>query len=101
MAYFPNGTSGMRYQEQFCENCWNYRDLNDGRGHGCPIWDLHYQENYDQFGKNDASKAVNRILDHFIPTKKDGFPDKCVMFLAKNEFDIKGQMKLFETEVNK
>ncbi len=101
MAYFPNGTSGMVYQDEFCEKCWNYRDLGDGRGHGCPIWDFHMLWNYDQGDKTPEGKQYKEALEHFIPTKKNSFPDKCKMFLPKNEIDIKGQMKLFESEVKK
>lgn len=102
MGYFPNGTSGMRYQEEYCENCWNWRDLNDDRGQGCPIWDWHMLANYDQIAGKDTddkkiaeSKVYKASLEHFIPTGDDGFPKQCLMFLAKNDVDIEGQMKLF------
>ena len=98
MAYFPNGSSGMQYQAQYCDNCWNYRDLKDGRGHGCPIWDFHMVSNYDQNRNTTVGGFYKDSLEHFIPTKKDGiYADKCTMFLSKNEIDIKGQMKLFES----
>lgn len=103
MAYFPNGTSGMMYQN-LCENCWNWRDLDDGRGFGCPIWDLHMLWNYDQIEhslhriKKAKAKIVKEALEHFIPTREDGFPDQCKMFLSKNEIDIEGQAKFEFTE---
>lgn len=102
MAYFPNGTSGMIYQSEYCENCWNWRDLNDDRGPGCPIWDWHMLWNYDQIAsKTDTqkrkvqAKVYKASLEHFILTGEDGFPKQCLMFLAKNEVDIPGQLKLF------
>lgn len=104
MAYFPNGTSGMVYQGKYCENCWNWRDLNDDRGPGCPIWDWHLIHSYDQIAGNKAndvkvaeSKVYKDSLEQFIPTGDDGFPKQCLMFLPKNEIDIPGQLKLFET----
>ena len=87
MAYFPNGTSGLVYQEKYCDRCQNNKDKDDGRGTGCPIWDLHAVHNYDQV----KNKDFKRILESFIPTKKDGFPDKCVMF-ERIEGEIEGQL---------
>lgn len=42
MGHFSSGTEGMDYQERYCFNCINWRDLGDGRGPGCPVWDAHY-----------------------------------------------------------
>lgn len=101
MAYFPNGTSGTIFQEKYCDNCWNHRDLNDDRGSGCPVWDWHMIWNYDQIADSKAdnikvaeSKVYKASLEHFIPTGKDGFPKECLMFLPRNKIDIEGQMKL-------
>ena len=102
MAYFPNGTSGDMFQGEYCDNCWNWRNLDDDRGHGCPIWDWHMLANYDQIAGKDAdekkkvqAEVYKASLEQFIPTGDDGFPKPCLMFLAKNEVDIKGQQKLF------
>ena len=76
MAYFANGTSGDMYQQEHCEQCRNYRDLDDGRGSGCPIWDLHLEYNRDM--------QFRAILDFFIPMTKDCvYADKCKMFFPK------------------
>ena len=77
MAYFSNGTEGAIYQDRYCCNCVNYRDLNDGRGYGCPIWDAHLM--FLDLKKPDACA----VLDHLIPREKDppGFAAQCSMFL--------------------
>jgi hypothetical protein len=75
MAYFPNGTSGMLYEEQYCANCVHFRD-------GCAVMDVHNFYNYDQFGEDDRSKAIKTILDLLIPETADG-TDKCNMFAAR------------------
>jgi hypothetical protein len=78
MAYFSNGTEGMMYQEQWCDRCQNFRDLDDGRGHGCPIWDAHLLYAYEECGKKSNAKS---ILDLLIPAGSDHFPAQCSMFL--------------------
>lgn len=94
MAYFPNGTSGMIYVDQWCSRCTNWKDLDDGRGCGCPIQDLHLAHNYDQVKNED----IKMILETFIPTKEDGFPDKCLMF-TQAEGEIVGQMHFEDLKV--
>ena len=77
MAYFPNGTSGMIYEEQYCWNCvhWNEGD--------CPIMAAHTLYNYDQLKDGEGFKAVQSILDLLIPETKDGFgAEQCSMFRA-------------------
>ena len=83
MAYFPNGTSGMIYQERWCNRC--IHDVNED----CPVWCFHLLKSYDWC--NDKEKRA--LLDLFIPTNKDGFPEKCNMYI--NNGDIEGQDKLF------
>lgn len=102
MAYFPNGSSGDIYMEQYCENCWNLRDLNDGRGPGCPIWDWHTLKSYEQVvlphqtkKEKIIAKFYHESLEHFIPSDDKGNPKECLMFLPKNLVDVQGQMKLF------
>lgn len=84
MAYFPNGTSGLIYQEKWCFRC-----KHDSIDEGCPIWFFHLLKSYEWC--NDKDKRV--LLDLFIPTREDGFPDKCKMFISNG--DIEGQSKLF------
>lgn len=83
MAYFSNGTEGMIYESQYCENCINYREYDPLNGlKSCPIWDLHYQYSYEQNKKTKVGKVLINILETLIPTKKDStFPDECSMFL--------------------
>lgn len=77
MGYFSNGTEGMNYQSRYCDKCKNYRDLNDGRGPGCAIWDLHLLHSYDDCN-NDKS-----YLHFLIPRTKDGLGnEKCTMFMG-------------------
>lgn len=75
MAYFPNGTSGMIYEERYCSNCVHGRD-------GCAVMDVHNFFNYDQFGEDEHSKSIKTILDLLIPETKDG-TGQCNMFLAR------------------
>ncbi len=63
----------MMYQENYCFNCVNWRDKKDGRGEGCPIWDLHLTFN------NTKSKEIQEILDEFIP-RKGIVNEECTMF---------------------
>jgi hypothetical protein len=93
MAYFPNGSSGINYHEKYCSRCKNLKDLDDGRGFGCPIWDLHTVHNYDQVKNAD----FKRILESFIPTKENGFPAKCLMF-EQAEGEIEGQLYFKEQD---
>ena len=86
MAHFSNGTEGMMYQSKYCDICWNYRDKDDGRGFGCPIWDLHLLF----VGEKQHEVTLNTL----IPMNKDGiFAAECSMFLSKQDIDIKGQSK--------
>jgi hypothetical protein len=79
MAYFSSGTEGEKYNEKYCERCINWRDLQDGRGSGCPIWDIHFLFAYDECNKKTAGK---KILDTLIPSNsKTGFAEECSMFL--------------------
>lgn len=77
MAYFPNGTSGMMYEERYCWNCVHW---DDG---GCPVMQAHTLWNYDQCDETPAGKAVKAFLDLMIPTTEDGFgAEQCTMFRA-------------------
>jgi hypothetical protein len=83
MAYFPNGTSGMMYEEQFCWNCVHWSD--EG---GCPVMDAHNLYNYDQIGDDKAAKSLKTILDLLIPETKDGLgAEQCSMFRASADPD--------------
>jgi hypothetical protein len=80
MAYFPNGTSGMDYADQYCANCVHENE----DGPYCPIWSLHVLHNYDQCGKGKTAKAWKEVLSSLIPETKDGLSaEQCTMFRAK------------------
>jgi hypothetical protein len=82
MAYFPNGTSGMCYEEQFCSNCV-HQNGPDGES-GCAIWLLHMLYNYDQCGKGKTARTVKSFLGSLIPESKDGLgAEQCSMFAPK------------------
>ena len=73
MAYFSSGTEGADYKARYCLRCANHRDLNDGRGAGCPIWDAHLFFNGDTDG-------ARKVLDALIPREGLG-NGECKAFL--------------------
>jgi hypothetical protein len=78
MGYFSNGCESDDYHEKYCFNCVNYRDLEDGRGAGCPIMDLHYFYNYKECNNSES------MLHFLIPREDDGLSNKqCSMFLKR------------------
>lgn len=84
MAYFPNGTSGMIYLDDWCSRCVHWKYDQETQTAGCPIWDLHMLYNYE--------KDSRLFLDFLIPMTKDKlFADKCKMFIEQ-EGEIKGQL---------
>jgi len=95
MAYFPNGTSGMDYEERYCANCVHGSE----DGPYCPIWELHVLHNYEQCGKGRTAQAWKTVLSTLIPETKDGLgAEQCSMFLAKAdcEADPAEQRRLAE-----
>lgn len=64
MAYFANGTEGLMYQERYCFQCANWKDREDGKGEGCPIWDIHLFHAYDLCNDEGPGK---QMLDYLIP----------------------------------
>ena len=82
MAYFPNGTSGMCYEEQYCSRC-THHDGPDGDS-GCAVWLLHLLYNYDHL--NDDANPVRVMLNTLIPETDDKLGAKqCTMFHQKDE----------------
>jgi hypothetical protein len=72
MAYFPNGTSGGMYREQYCDRCKWDKDQN------CPIWAAHLMHNYEECNKEDS------ILHMLIPRSKDRLDnEECFFFEAE------------------
>lgn len=81
MAYFPNGTSGEIYHEQYCSRCI-HRDGPDGNT-GCGVMLAHLLHNYAECNNPDS------ILHLLIP--RDGIENKqCRMFIDDK------QLKLFD-----
>jgi deoxyribodipyrimidine photolyase-like uncharacterized protein len=80
MAYFSNGTEGMNYESQYCDHCIHFKERDSSGSQSCPIWDLHFEFNYDQHRKTKTGKAIARFLSSLIPMNKDGFADECSMF---------------------
>jgi hypothetical protein len=67
VGYFPNGTAGELYAEQYCDRCLHSKD-------GCAVWLAHFIHNYEECN-NDKS-----ILHELIP--RDGITNKkCLMFI--------------------
>lgn len=68
MGYFPNGTEGMLYEQDFCERCLH--------NEGCAVWLAHTLRNYDECNKAES------ILHILIPRTKDGLGnEQCRMFV--------------------
>ena len=70
MGYFPNGTSGMDYEERYCNRCVHQN--------GCAIWEAHMLRNYDECN-NEGS-----ILHMLIP-RRGTSNGKCKMFIAHTD----------------
>jgi hypothetical protein len=84
----------MVYQEKYCDRCVNWKDLGDGRGFGCPIWDMHQVLNYDRV----KTPMIAHVLDSFIPMDKAGvYPIECLMF-NQAEGEIEGQLHFKEVK---
>lgn len=75
MGYFPNGTSGGFYEEEFCSKCVHQK-LDDG---GCAVWHAHMMHNYKECNNEES------ILHMLIPRNKDDVGNKkCLMFHQKS-----------------
>jgi len=87
MAYFSNGTEGMMYQAEYCDNCINYRERDPWPElKWCSIWDLHMHHNSDQNIKTKLGKALINVLETLIPTDKEThFASECSMFIRADE----------------
>lgn len=78
MGRFSNSTESMVYMAEYCDRCQNFRDRDDERGPGCPVWDLHVI---------GLEVAIHREdLELLIPT--DGIDNlECTMFLPDRKED--------------
>lgn len=79
MGYFSNGTEGMMYEEEFCNNCTNWIERDGSDVKSCPIMDAHFWSNYDQFSKSKYSKSLKLVLDTLIP-REGAYNGTCSMF---------------------
>ena len=83
MAYFPNGTSGMCYEEEYCQHCAHGHGADDDSG--CAIMLLHMLFNYDQIGDTPEAKALKSCLGTLIPETPDKLgAERCAMFLPRD-----------------
>lgn len=76
MGYFPNGSSGDKFREEFCQRCVheNPDDM------GCPVWNLHQDAEW--------LKVPREALDVLIPMRAGGIhADKCAMFIEREDDD--------------
>jgi hypothetical protein len=83
MGYFPNGTSGMIYEEEYCSNCI-HRNGPDGKS-GCRVWLAHLMHNYKEC--NNPESALHIL----IPREGIGNA-KCTMHIS--EAKLPNQMPL-------
>lgn len=67
MGYFPNGTAGQMYEDQWCSKCIH-------RDGPCVVMIAHDLHNYDQCNDKDS------ILHLLIPRDEKGFNEQCKMF---------------------
>jgi hypothetical protein len=61
VAYFPNGTSGMIFQETNCDGCVLRAREDDGDP--CPIYGLHLDWNYEQIANKDDGPMAKVMAD--------------------------------------
>jgi hypothetical protein len=84
VAYFPNGTAGMCYEEQYCSRCIHSGD----DGVSCNVMLIHNLYNYDQCKDTPEGKAIEAILDLLIPRTKDDLgAEECSMFHEETEHE--------------
>ena len=77
MGYFPNGTAGMAYEEEYCFRC-----IHDNEEKGCAVMLAHNLYNYDHCNEPKS------ILHLLIPISEDGLGnEQCEMFYPKGETD--------------
>jgi hypothetical protein len=81
MGYFPNGTAGDLYEQEFCSRCI-HRDGPDGKG-SCAVMLAHLLHNYDECNN------PNSILEYLIPrgNPKNGEPwnKQCELFIDRSQ----------------
>ena len=75
MGYFSNGSEGMDYMAEYCDNCVH-------GGTGCAVWLVHELFNYDLCNTPKDKNPLN----YLIPRSKDGAQnEQCKMFLIAGQ----------------
>ena len=83
MAYFSNGAEGEMYEERYCNRCIHGPEYDSVPPVDCPILTLHSVWNYDAIDKNRNGRDKKYALEMFIPTGKNGFAERCKMFVER------------------
>lgn len=97
MGYFPNGTSGMVYEEQYCINCV-HGPRRQPEEKMCAVWLAHQLYNYDAVGE-DKNEKLAHVLDLLIPRSDEKLRnEQCSMFVDDKSLPDPNQMDLFATE---
>lgn len=102
MGYFPNGSSGMDYEERYCRRCAHHSD-----DEYCPVMLLHSLWNYEQVDAanaiyegrdpgDTASAAKHQALLALIPEGKGGVNDQCRMFAERVPAPTRQQLVMLE-----
>lgn len=98
MAYFPNGTSRMNFEEHFCFRCVHrpVHDVNPPKD--CAVLTLHWMWNYDQLDKSEVGVVKQIALYGLIPEIEINgvrFPGRCRMFFEAQQEDPSTQLNMF------
>lgn len=89
MGYFPNGTAGEIYEEQYCGRCVHQKP----DAGGCAVWLAHMIHNYDECNNPDS------ILHLLIPRTENRLGnEECAMFHPANPGRCRETADMFEEE---
>jgi len=69
VGYFPNGISGLMYEERYCSKCVHES--------GCAVMEAHELYNYEECNNEES------ILHLLIPRDENGHNRQCAMFVPK------------------
>ena len=64
MGYFSNGTEGMMYEEEYCDNFVHRLEESE-----CPILQAHMMWNYEECNKKDS--ILHKIIPKITVKGKD------------------------------
>ena len=82
MGYFANGTEGLLYEEEWCQRCIHFDDINEEdellEAKPCAVWEAHLLYSYQEANNPDS------VLNMLIPLRDDGLGnEKCQLFRQK------------------